>query len=113
MSCLKNGNTVISSYIDLIEKPQRTVSVNTAIDGTEYLTRFGSPTITYEVQAWVNFNGKVLLEAAADSLALITMQVRRGTYTGRIKELGDPEALSYGWFHYTMQIAANSEVTDP
>jgi hypothetical protein len=85
--------------------------VQTSLAGVEYITRFGSPVTTYQVETWVKTTGKTLLLAAADTLALMEISVRDGTFTGRIKSLGDFEALSPGWWHTTMEIAAISEVS--
>ncbi len=114
MAYLKNADTdeLITRYINFNKSQDLTLTVQTALDGTEYLTRFGRPVSTYAVEAWVNEAGKELLMAAVASLALMEAKVRIGTFTGRIKELGEFEVVYYGWYHTTLLLSAVSEVTD-
>ena len=114
MAYLKNAETGehITRYINFNREQEQTLTVQTALDGTEYLTRFGSPVVTYAVECWVNNTGKDLLMAAAASLALMEVKVRIGTFTGRIKELGEFSVEYYGWYKTTILLSAVAEVTD-
>jgi len=87
--------------------------VQTALDGTEYLTRFGSPTVHYELILYVNEVGKSALMAAEDSVPLLECFVKQGVFTGRIIKLGDFDYQAAGWYKVTATLAAVSEVSDP
>ncbi len=114
MAYIKNADTgdMITRYVNFNKQQELTLTVQTALDGTEFLTRFGRPVVTYAVEAHVNEAGKDMLMAAAASLALMEVKVRVGTYTGRIKELGEFEPEYYGWYKATILLSAVSEVTD-
>ena len=111
MAYLKTGNTVITKFVTFKKQSDATISVQTAIDGTEYLTRFGEPTVSYELELYVNDAGKELLERAADTLELLEVSVRIGTFTGRIKKLGSFSLEYYGWYKTTATLSAVNEVT--
>lgn len=112
MSLIKNGEITISRYASLEERPTRTLTVQTALDGTEYLTRFGSATMTYNVSCYVDFAGKAALEAAADALDELEVRVRRGVFHGRIKsEINVENCETYGWYKCEFELSAASEVS--
>lgn len=113
-SYLKNTDTdtLVTRYVNFNKKQELNLTVQTALDGTEYLTRFGSPVLTYTVECWVTGTGRDLLMSAAASLALMEVKVNAGTYTGRIKELGEFEEEHYGWYKTTLLLSSVSEVTD-
>ena len=113
MTYLKSGSTTISKFVTLEERPVRTVTVQTAIDGTEYITRFGNPVMTYNVTVYVDFKGKAALERAADNLDVLEVSVRRGTFHGMVKsEISVENCETYGWYKISFELSANSEVTD-
>ena len=114
MACLKNADTgeTITRYVNFNKRQELTLTVQTALDGTEFLTRFGKPVVNYTVEAHVNEAGKKLLMTAAASLALMEVKVRIGTFTGRIKDLGEFAEEYFGWYKTTILLSAVSEVTD-
>ena len=114
MAYIKNADTgdTITRYVNFNRRQELCLTVQTALDGTEFLTRFGRPVVTYVVEAHVNETGKELLMAAAASLALMEVKVRSGTFTGRIKELSEFEPEYYGWYKASILLCAVSEVTD-
>ena len=113
-SYLKNADTdtLVTRFVNFKKEQELTLTVQTALDGTEYLTRFGSPVVTYAVECWVNDTGKDLLMSAAATLALMEVKVCIGTFTGRIKELGEFSVEYYRWYKTTLLLSAVSEVTD-
>ncbi|MFS2315877.1 hypothetical protein QUC22_06005 [Dehalococcoides mccartyi] len=115
MSYLKNTETseIITRYVSFRKKQQVIRTVQTALDGTEYLTRFGSPTVHYELTLYVNETGKAMLMAAEDSVPLLECSVRQGVFNGRIVELGSFDYQAAGWYKVTATLAAVSEVSDP
>lgn len=114
MAYLKNlsDNTIISRYVNFNKSQDVNLTVQTAIDGTEYLTRFGVPVYSYEVEAFVNEAGKQKLMDAFDRLDLLEVNVRIGTFSGRIKNLGKFDPQYYGWYKTEVILSAESEVTD-
>ena len=113
MAYLKNAETGerITRYVSIIKKQELTLTVQTALDGTEYLTRFGSPVYSYLLEAHVNAAGRELLFQAADTLSLLEVKVKLGTFNGRVKELGAFEEEYYGWYKTTIILSAVSEVS--
>ena len=106
------SGALITRFVTLRSSQEVLLTVQTTLDGTEYLTRFGAPVVTYELEVYVNETGKALLEAAADSLELLSVTVRRGTYTGRIKSIGSFEPQVHGWYKNTLLLSASGEVVD-
>ena len=51
MAYLKDLATgrMVSRYVNFNKTQEATLTVQTALDGTEYLTRFGAPVYNYEV----------------------------------------------------------------
>ena len=114
MAYLKNQETgdLITRYVNFNKTQEVTLTVQTALDGTEYLTRFGSPVYAYELELFVNDAGKELLMTAFDQLSLLEVSVRLGTFTGRIKNLGEFEQQYYGWYRVDVILSSVSEVTN-
>ena len=114
MACLKNADTgeTITRYVNFNKTQELTLTVQKTLDGTEYLTRFGSPIYSYRLELHVNDAGRELLFRAADDLSLMEVRVKLGTFTGRIKELGAFEEEYHGWYKTTVLLSAVSEVTD-
>ena len=115
MSYLKNTETseIITRYVNFRKMQEIIRTVQTALDGTEYLTRFGSPVIHYELTLYVNDSGKVALMTAEDSVSLLECSVKQGVFTGRIIELGDFDYQAAGWYKVTVTLTAVSEVSSP
>ena len=115
MSYLKNTETseILTRFISLRKTQEIIRTVQTALDGTEYLTRFGSPTVHYELTLYVNEVGKTALMAAEDNVPLLECAVKQGVFTGRIVELGDFDYQAAGWYKVSATLAAVSEVSDP
>ena len=114
MTSLVNTETgqVLTRFVNFKETHERLLTVQQALDGTEYMTRFGAPFVAYELTLYVNMEGKAALTAAADNLTLLKVNVRQGRFTGRIKELGDFELLAAGWHKVEAVLSSESEVTD-
>ena len=114
MAYLKNKDTgkLITKFVSFQKTQDLTLTVQTALDGTEYLTRFGSPVYSYELEAYVNDAGKQLLMDAFDRLDLMEVSVRLGTYTGRIKSLGTFDLQYYGWYKVELTLSSVGEVAD-
>ena len=108
---LSNGR-IISKYVNFNKAQEVNLTVQTALDGTEYLTRFGVPVYSYEVEAFVNEAGKQELMDAFDRLDLLEVNVRIGTFSGRIKSLGKFDLQYYGWYKTEVILSAESEVSD-
>ena len=114
MAYLKNKDTeeAITRYVNFDKTQNLTLTVQTSIDGTEYLTRFGSPVYSYEIEAFVNETGKQRLMDAFDRLNLMEVSVRIGTFTGRIKKLGKFDLQYYGWYKVDIVLSSVNEVSD-
>ncbi|WP_303678473.1 hypothetical protein [Dehalococcoides mccartyi] len=115
MSYLENTETaeIITRFVSFQKTQEVIRTVQTALDGTEYLTRFGSPTVHYELTLYVNEAGKAALMTAEDSVPMLECSVKQGVFTGRIVELGSFDYQASGWYKVTATLAAVSEVSDP
>ena len=115
MTYLKNKetNTLITRFVSFRKTQEVIRTVQTALDGTEYLTRFGMPTVHYELTLYVDEKDKAALMAAEDSVPLLECSVKQGVFIGRIIELSAFEYLAAGWYKVTAILAAVSEVSNP
>ena len=115
MSYLKNSetNTLITHFVSFRKTQEVIRTVQTALDGTEYLVRFGAPTVHYELTLYVDEAGKALLMSAEDSVPLLECSVKQGVFTGRLVELGAFEYLAADWYKVEATLAAVSEVSEP
>ena len=115
MSYLKNieTNEIITRFVSFRKTQEVIRTVQTALDGTEYLTRFGSPTVHYALTLYVDEAGKTALMDAEDSVPLLECSVKQGVFTGRIIELGSFDYQAAGWYKVTATLAAVSEVSSP
>lgn len=102
----------ITRYVNFKETQSVNLTVQVALDGTEYLTRYGKPVCAYELEVHVNDAGKKLLMTAQDTMEELEVSVRAGKFRGRIKALGEFETEYYGWYKTTVTLSASSEVTE-
>ncbi len=114
MAYLKNKETgrIITRYVSFRDNEERVLTIQTALDGTEYLTRFGKPVRHYELELYLDDKGKELLLAAADMLALLEISARQGTFEGRIISLSEFEILTAHHFKVEATLSSESEVVD-
>ncbi|MDD3250923.1 MAG: hypothetical protein PHV18_00040 [Lachnospiraceae bacterium] len=105
-------DSLITRFVSFKNTQELILTVQTALDGTEYLTRFGSPTVRYELEVYVDETGKAALMSSADLLPLLEVSAKQGLFTGRITELGKFDYLAAGWYKSTVILSAVSEVTD-
>lgn len=103
---------LITRFVSFKNTQEQILTVQTALDGTEYLTRFGRPTVRYELTLYVDESGKVALFNAADTLSLLEASVKQGIFTGRITKLSKFDYLAADWYKVTATLSAVSEVTD-
>lgn len=109
----KDTNMFITRFVSFRKTQDVIRTVQVALDGTEYLTRFGSPTVHYELTLYVDEKGKTLLMEAENIVSLLECSVKQGIFTGRIIELGSFEYLAAGWYKVKATLAATSEVRGP
>lgn len=107
---IKETNMMITRFVNFRKTQEVIKTVQTSLDGTEYLTRFGSPTSHYELVLYVNEEGKAALMAAEDSVPLLECSVRQGIFTGRMIELSDFEYQAADWYKVSVILATVSEV---
>ena len=114
MAYLKDLATgrMVSRYVNFNKTQEATLTVQTALDGTEYLTRFGAPVYNYEVEVFVNETGQQELMDAFDRLDMMEVSVRIGTFSGRMKSLDKFELQYYGWYKTKVILSPESEVAD-
>lgn len=105
------GGAKITDYVSFSKTQSLACTQQTALDGTVYLTRFGSPVYTYALTCYVNDDGREMLFSAYDLLTLLEVSVKAGTFQGRIKDMSDFKEKYYGWYEVTVQLAEISEVS--
>ena len=108
----KDTNAFITKYVNFNKTQELNLTVQTALDGTEYLTRFGSPVYSYELELYVNEAGKQLLMRSFDTLDLMEVKVRIGTFQGRIKSLDKFDEIYFGWYKVNCILSSESEVSE-
>lgn len=113
MAYLKSLETQkdITRYVNFKKNQEVNLVTQVALDGTEYLTRYGKPVCSYELEVHVNDAGKELLMAAQDTLEELEVSVKAGTFKGRVKALGEFETEYFGWYKTTVTLSASSEVS--
>ena len=99
MALLKNivTNEEITKFVSLNEKQEVIRIVHKTLDGTQHIQRIGEPTKSYELNLYVNEQGKQMLMQAEDTGALLEATVKSGVYSGRIIEIKDFERLIAGY----------------
>lgn len=114
MAYLKNtdANQIITRFVNFNKTEECNLTVQQALDGTEYMTRFGDPFVYYELTLYVNETGKALLYQAADTLAHLEVSVKQGVFTGRIKDVGKFDLQAAGWYKTTVTLSAENEVNE-
>lgn len=112
MTLLKNEDTGVSitRFVTLEEKQEVIRTVWQTLDGATYMQRYGEPNVTYDITAYVDPTGKQALMAAEDEASLLKIVCKRGTFYGRIVELGKFDRLAGDWFKTELTLAP--EVTD-
>ena len=103
-------NEVITTYVNLTDERELTVTVHRAVDGSEYISRYGEPTIHYVLTLYLNEDGKTRLESAQESVDLLQITVKRGVFSGRIIEVDEYEKLIDGWYEVKVTLSSNCEV---
>jgi len=106
----RDTNVNITHFVSLQEKQDVIRATHITLDGQQYIQRIGSPTIKYELTLNVNEEGKVLLMQAEDAASLLEVQVKNGTYYGRITELKDFKKLAGGYYEVLATLSKVTEV---
>lgn len=100
MASLKNADTneEITKFVSLNEKQEVIRIIHKTLDGAAHIQRIGEPSKSYELNLYVNEQGKQMLMQADDTEALLEATVKSGVYTGRIIELKDFEKMIGGYY---------------
>ena len=106
----RDTNEEITRFVSLLEKQDVIRTIHNTLDGQQYIQRIGSPTIKYELTLNVNEEGKILLMQAEDAASLLEVQVKNGTYYGRITELKDFKKLAGGYYEVSTTLSKVAEV---
>ncbi len=100
----------ITQYVSLMEKQEVIRAIHNTLDGNQYIQRIGTPIISYELALYVNEQGKRLLMQAEDKASLLEVQVKSGTYFGRITELKFFKKLPAGYYEVSATLSSVTEV---
>ena len=112
MAQLKISEELITRFVNLKKAEERTLIIQKALDGTEYLTRFGRPYVYYDLTVYVDEAGVNKLNLAADILSLLEVCVNKGVFYGRIIEISDFEYLAGGFYKGEIRLSNESEVSN-
>lgn len=107
---VQDDGAIITRFVSMSESQDCSLTIQTALDGTEYLTRFGQPITHYMLTLYVDEGGKARLQKAADTLATLEFSVQRGAFKGRVLKLSAFKYLAAGWYEVTATLSAQSEV---
>lgn len=111
MASLQNvdSDEIITNHVSLKEKQEVIRSTQTLLSGEVYIQRIGSPSVNYEVVAYVNYEGKSQLLLAEDMASLLEISVNHGTYRGRITKMSFGERLPCNYFKADLTLAKEPE----
>ncbi len=112
MASLINMDTSeeITRYVTFDTSQEVNRVIQTALDGSEYISLFGNPAVHYDLTLYVDDIGKERLMAAECTTALLKITVKKGEFSGRIIELSKFDRLMPGWYKVTATLSPNSEV---
>ena len=107
MALLKNldTNDGITQFVSLKEKQEVIRVIHRTLDGNQHIQRFGEPSITYEVTAYVCEIGRQKLQTAEDTCALLEVIVKNGVFLGRIISLDEFEKLPAGYYKTSLTLS--------
>jgi len=106
----RDTNEEITSYVSLMERQEVIRAIHNTLDGNQYIQRIGTPIISYELTLYVDESGKRLLMQAEDLASLLEVQVKNGTYFGRIMELKDFKKLPAEYYEVSATLSSVTEV---
>lgn len=101
----------ISRFVNCSIKRKENLTIQTSLDGTEYLTMFGKAVLHYEMEIFIDRVGKKLLLEAADTLSLLQYSGAEGIVTGRIVKLSPFKNVTTTWSSAKIELASESEVS--
>jgi hypothetical protein len=112
MTELKNmdNGIVITRFVSLKEKQEVIRTLHRTLDGRQLVSRYGEPTISYELTVYVKDNERLELLNAEDDLSLLKVTIRDRTYLGRIIKLSDFERISLEYFKAEVTLAKEVDV---
>lgn len=101
---------LITIYVNLKQRQELTRTVQSTLDGTDYVEMYGKPRVYYDVTLYLNEEGKTRLEEAESKVSLCKIAVKKGEFTGRIVQVSKYDTLVTGWYKVNVTLAAVSEV---
>lgn len=112
MSLLFNitKNTVVSDKVQFEVGCKPTQIISTALDGTTYIQNIGTAAVTYEGTVYVDRAGKAALDSAFAAGDLLRIDVKHGTYYGRIIGLKHSDRQVRDTFTSTVSLAKEAAV---
>ena len=111
MASLKNVDTKeeITKFVSINEKQEVIRIIHKTLDGVQNIQRIGEPLIGYELNLYVNEQGKQMLMQTEDTGALLEVTVRSGIYSGRITELKDFEKMIGGYYKVVVTLCMETQ----
>ena len=95
----------ISTYVQFEIEEETQQIVNTSLDGTVYIQNVGSPQKNCVGSVYVTRDEKTLLMSAFSGGNLMRIEVKHGTYYGRIIELSFGERLPGDYLEAKLKVA--------
>lgn len=74
----------ISRYVQVEESPDVNQIISTALDGSVHIQIVGEPAVSYTGTVYVTRAGKAALQSAYAAGNLLRVELKRGTYYGRL-----------------------------
>lgn len=111
MAMLKNltGGNEVTDLVSLVENGTPRQIVTTAMDGTTYLQSVGRIQTTYQLTVYVQPKGRKALDEAWWACDLMEVQVKQGTYRGRITDISYGMRMAQDWYQAKVMLAKEEE----
>lgn len=111
MAMLKNltRGSEITPFVSLVQRETPRQVMVAALDGTRYLQSIGRPQTDYQLTAYVQPDGRAELDAAWWACDLLEVQIKRGTYRGRITSIIYGSRMAKDWYAATVTLAKEEE----
>ena len=95
----------ITTFVQFEIEEETQQIISTSLDGTVYIQNVGSPQKNYVGRVYVNRDEKTLLMSAFSHGNIVRIDVKHGTYYGRIIELSFGERLPGDYFEAKLKVA--------
>lgn len=102
-------NEEITPYISILPKQEVIKTIQKTLDGATHIQRFGKPSITFSITAYVDEQGMQKLMYAEDKTSLLKAELEKGVFYGRITDLKDFDSVTRKYYKTVITLAQEVE----